>query len=62
MENNIKKKIEEIIKEHFENEDPIGYVGNGMYHMGGGAYTGKLGFEEFEKELLKLAKAKKNGR
>lgn len=56
------EKLTEILKGIFENQPdkydnptfpfPVGYVGNGMYHIGNGTMTGKKGWIDFN-ELLK---------
>jgi len=50
----IKLSVEDAI-EQLKSDDlpPLGPVGNGLYHIGGGAYTGKKGWDKFELELKK---------
>ena len=55
----LKKEFAKIDKELKEDPPvPIGHVGNGMYHLGDGVYTGKIGFEQFSEELRKAYKIK----
>lgn len=50
----MKIAIDEAI-EHLKPNTPedIGPVGGGLYHIGGGVYTGKDGWDQFETELKK---------
>lgn len=49
--------FELMTKEQTKGLSPYGYIGCGLYHIGGGCCTGKKGFDMFEKELKKSIKS-----
>ena len=49
----MKITIDETIEKLKLKFPKLGPVGNGLYHIGGGAYTGKKGWDLFEAELKK---------
>jgi hypothetical protein len=58
------ESIEEMLKTLEANNEPDptpppwGYVGNGLYSLGSGAYCNEKGFEDFKKELSSFIASK----
>lgn len=54
-----KKELKKIVKEVWDSSElsKIGRCGDsGLYHLGSGVYTGKQGWEDFEKGVYNLIK------
>ena len=59
----LKRKIAEASKEYFEGNFPaVGPVGDGLYHIGEGCYTGREGWNDFNKAVIKEFTNKKDGK
>jgi len=57
FEAKLKTLFEDSLKENTNVASPwsIGYVGNGMYHIGHGAFTGKEGWKIFTETLAEIS-------
>jgi len=50
-----KDKLEHVVNKTINELEKIGHVGGGLYHIGGGCYSGKKGWEQFSEEVKKIA-------